>query len=366
MANLNNVFRTYLNSSQFRLNSTQEKDVKYKLEETFKALRKSYNSKKLHFPLTQAGRGFFSMFKSISNKKEVTISSNRIVRLEDSFCSRAKNRKLIYQAVTMVGPESADERRDTEIYREWLSDSLGSGISFKEDYVEKELNEEYLLRVFLFYKSTDTLELAYWQQKRWEHNDYIEFNRWLEQESRKKSYFKEVCYLFLTWYNEIQKKVTIPENFEQALLILVAENYQEKSGRIDESFAATGRAISNKLNREFSCLTPTTPRGMDLLRNTGSLEKQQLLSTFTNLEITANQALNDTSHGTAARKWLSLFGNSFPYREAEKLDIRATPSRKATVPPPKIVETIPPPKEVEIPVQTYARPATIRRNAKSA
>jgi len=358
MANLHSLFQEYLNSEQFNLPVFQKENITTEVESVIKKLKNEFQKLRLHLPENnnKSSRSILKDFMDVFGKKEIEFDDFQLNYFDKKFLSKYRNKNIINWAIVLKSKGGNEGRRTPNTYLAWLKSSLNEDnkqFTCKDNYLDINLNHHIVLRLHLYFKVSDTHELAYFSTNNWEHYDPKEFEIWANKQGHRKEFFKEVNYLILTWYYNTKQANNLPDNLEKSLLVLVAKNYLEDNSRIDKSFAQTIESIRDKLKSNFQCLLPTTPVDMDLLESITLLEKDAILSSLSKAADTANQALINRKNGDAGRKWLQLFGNSFPYQKAANLDVIIAAASVST------------PTSSSQP-KTYTKPTTIRRNAKSA
>ena len=106
-----------------------------------------------------------------------------------------------------------------------------------------------------------------------------------------------------------------PSGFE--LTILITEDYQE-SDFDDVSFKLTMAKVLEKLNDEFECIRPTTPKGENLFESYSDTRKTDFLNELEKLINACNEAEEEDNFKTASEHLREkVFGDRFPLGKDE-------------------------------------------------
>jgi len=175
--------------------------------------------------------------------------------------------------------------------------------------------------------------------KDWIDSDPREFTNWFKNKSNANSQLNRLVRYFKAWcdyqnFNNVGKKM--PSGL--VMTIWVSENAAVDL-RDDIAMRDTLINIKNLTDGQakLSCLRPTVPKGENLLDEYSHSDFfKARLSAFTDA---SKQAINESNQKTACGKWQTHFGNRFSCATAKDKDENA---------------------------KTYATPAIITSNAKSA
>jgi hypothetical protein len=94
------------------------------------------------------------------------------------------------------------------------------------------------------------------------------------------------------------------------MTILGTENYSNNV-RDDIAFHETLKGIKKKLDQEFVCRRPTTPKGEDLFKDYSSSRKLYFLNALDSFIKSGKEAIDNPNQKEACYKWQKHFGSRF-------------------------------------------------------
>ena len=168
----------------------------------------------------------------------------------------------------------------------------------------------------------------------YEESRFNEYRNWLDQIRKNDVQLRRIIRYLKAWGDF--KKGDMPPGI--IMTILGTENYYEDI-RDDVAFLETMKAIKSKLDLEFVCRRPTTPKGEDLFKDYSLSRKNYFLNALKSFIKSGEEAVENPYQKEACRKWQLHFGNRFSCSNAKD--------------------------EIEN-AATFSSPSVIRGNAKSA
>ncbi len=245
--------------------------------------------------------------------------------------------------VYFIGNEDQDDRYCINTYHEWIYDAVkdhtSKGAEKKHTCVRVIYADGHHIDLPIYYKQGNIPELAH-KSKGWIDSDPKEFYKWFNKKAASNQQLRRIVRYLKAWCdyrNSIRTDVRMPSGF--IMTILASENISINE-RDDIAFKETLENIQKKLN-VFECKRPTTPKGEDLFANYSETKRNYFIDQLSSFVNSANQAIESKNPKEGCLKWQKHLGDRFSCSTAKNED-------------------------EETNLKSYAAPAIITQNAKSA
>ncbi len=305
MANCNEIFRDFNKTimlSQSRRDSlkTSRKGLKDRIVKYFK------ENKEDELQPRFASQGSFDTNTIINPipRKEKDEDGNEVTKLYYD---------LDY-GVYFLGDEKPENRKTPATYHRWIVEAVDGHTSTapidKNTCVRVVFYDGHHIDLPIYYKLVgEKPELAH-KSKSWIYSDPKEFKDWLMERINMNEQLRRIIRYMKAW-KDFREYSNSSKKFPSGLVlsILAAENYISNE-RDDIALRDTLQAIKFKLNLNFACLRPTTPKYENLLENYN--HKDYFKANLIDLVTAGTHAIEEKNQKKACEYWQKYFGDRLP------------------------------------------------------
>lgn len=327
MANCHNLFLDF--NSNIKLTDARKTSLKSSRKELKRKIVKYFEENKpKEIKPKFGGQGSFTMD---------TIVNPIPIKVKEGNEEKTLLEYDIDYGVYFIGDEDEDDRKTIETYHNWIYEAV-------KDHTDQDpIKKNTCVRVIfadghnidlpIYYKQKETPELAH-KKDGWILSDPLKFVEWFESKVDEKGQLRRTIRYVKAWSD--YKSGDMPSGL--ILTILFTENIHF-SDKDDVSLLETLKKVKAKLDSEFKCKRPTTPKDEDLFSDYSETRKTYFLNALESIIKSGEQAIENPNQKEACQKWQKHFGDRFPCNRAKD--------------------------EIED-SKSYASPAILTQNAKSA
>jgi hypothetical protein len=307
MANCNKHFETY--NDEIRLTDARRKklivsrnELRNKIRDWFKENKPNETQPKF------SGQGSM-ITDTIINPLPRKVTENK-----------EEKTKLYYDVddgIYFVGDKTVDERPSPATYHAWICNAVkghtDSDPIDKNTCVRTVFSDGHHIDNPIYYKKGGTPELAH------KIDGYIEsdpkaFIEWFNEKANKESQLRKLVRYGKGWCDNrefLNESKVMPSGL--IITILITENAEYRKYRDDIALKETLVKIQDKLQKEFACNRPTTPKGENLLM--GYTHKDYFMKCLNDFIGDANKALQEGNFFKSSEIWRKHLSERFPLGE---------------------------------------------------
>ena len=249
----------------------------------------------------------------------------------------------IDDGIYFIGEEDPDERKAIDTYHNWIYEAVKDHTDTppisKNTCIRVLFSDGHHIDLPIYYLQKDKPELAH-KGDGWIFSDPREFCKWFNDKAKEDQQLRRIIRYLKGWCDWINYKSSNYKMPSGLIVTILATNNSKFNKRDDIAVSNTLQNIYNELKVEFKCERPTTPEGKDLFESYSEKRKSFFIEKLSDLLSNSKEALNSKNQYEACIKWKKNLGDRFPCNMAKD--------------------------EIEEDYKTYAEPAIITRNARSA
>ncbi|WP_370409234.1 cyclic GMP-AMP synthase DncV-like nucleotidyltransferase [Tenacibaculum dicentrarchi] len=287
---LNNDKKESLEKS---IKSIKDKIVKYFKEEKTNELQPTFN-----------GQGSFYMNTTVNPIPEFDEEKNKNLLKYD----------LDY-GVYFLEKKNEDNKKKIDTWHSWVynavDDHTNTPSKSKNTCVRVNFADGHHIDLPIYYEKDNVTKLAH-KSKDWIKSKPTEFTDWFNDEVKKNQQLRKIVRFLKAWKNFRETKNTnlkFPSGF--ALTILATNNYTSDDNH-DIAFLETVKKIQSKLNNNFECKRPTTPKNEDIFEDFSKTRKKDFMSALDSLINDLENAQEEKNYKKATECLRKHFGERFP------------------------------------------------------
>ncbi len=324
MANCNKHFDTY--NGEIRLTDARRKSLKSSRKEIRNRIRNWFkDNKPKEIQPKFGGQGSMSMDTIINPIPRKILEGD------------VEKTKLYYDVddgVYFIGNDNKKDRNTPATYHNWVYQAVDGHTDSdpidKNTCVRTVFADGHHIDNPIYYKQGDVPELAH------KRDDYIfsdpqEFSKWFNDQADANPQLRRLVRYIKGWRDNrefLNSGKKMPSGL--ILTILATENFVYRENRDDISLKETLVTIQSKLQLEFACYRPTTPKGEDLLA--GYTQKDYFMKCLSDFIDDAKKALQEKNYRKATQFWRTHLSTRFPLGEDAEDDSNASAGLRSVIP----------------------------------
>ncbi len=205
-----------------------------------------------------------------------------------------------------------ESRKSVQTYHDWIMEAVDGHTKTppldKNTCVRVIFADGHHIDIPIYY-DINSPELAH-RSKGWIPSDPLEFKKWFDKKVDGKPQLVRMVRCLKAWADFREHSnpgQPMPCGF--ILTILACDGRYVANQRDDIAFKETLILIREQLQRSFTCLRPTSPKGENLLA--GYAHQTYFMRCLDNLILAATKALAENNQKRACKLWQSEFGDRF-------------------------------------------------------
>jgi len=307
MANCNQHFKEF--NRAVRLTDNRREKLKTSRQELRKKVRTWFKENKPDEPQPKfSGQGSLTMNTII----------NPIPR---RITEGDEEKTILYydvdDGIYFVGDKSVEERPIPSTYHKWVFEAVKGHTD--KDPIDKNacirtlFADGHNIDQPIYYKNGDIPELAH-KKHGWIESDPKAFTQWVNDKAELEPQLRRLVRYCKAWIDLREfKNENKPMPTGMIMTILIAENALYRQDRDDIALKETLVIIRYKLQQEFVCYRPTTPKGENLLK--GYLQEEYFMKCLADFIEDSKKALQEKNFRKATELWRKHLSERFPVGE---------------------------------------------------
>lgn len=284
-------------------NSIRDKIKKYFREEKPDELQPTFNA-----------QGSFEMNTTVNPIPEYDDNDKKLLKYDLDY------------GVYFVEKENEDNEKTIDTWHNWVYNAVDdhtiTPTKDKATCVRVVFADGHHIDLPIYYQEDDEITLAH-KSKGWLESNPVEFSDWFNEIVKEKQQLRRIVRYLKAWRNfrEITNtNLKLPSGF--VFTILAVDNYVEDDND-DTAFRKTVIKIKEKLDQQFKCYRPTTPKDEDLLEEYSETRKSNFLTALDSLITACKNADEENNFKKASEHIRKQFGDRFPEGEDKDEDSKS-------------------------------------------
>lgn len=307
MANCNDHFKEF--NEKIRLTDARRKSLKASRKELRNRVRTWFRENKPDEPQPKfSGQGSMLMDVIINPipRRVKKGDEEKIVLYYD-----------VDDGIYFVGEKDAKDRSSPAAYHDWVYQAVKGHTD--QDPIDKNacirtlFADGHNIDQPIYYKKGDVPELAH-KRDGWIPSDPKAFADWFNEKAAKEPQLRLLVRYGKSWFDKREfedESKSMPSGM--ILTILFVENAVYRKDRDDIALKETLMVVHSKLQREFVCFRPTTPKGENLLKNYA--HKDYFMKCLADFIDDAKKALQEKNFRKSTELWRKHLSDRFPLGE---------------------------------------------------